>query len=66
MPPRRQPRLLPRRRPAVINALPAFALCLYGFLHDSLVGSMCFGAGLGITLFGCSYGELGERGWGRH
>jgi beta-carotene 3-hydroxylase len=30
-------------------------LCLYGFITPSLVGSLCFGAGLGITLFGISY-----------
>jgi len=31
------------------------SLCLYGFLNPSLTGSMCFGLGLGITLFGISY-----------
>ncbi len=40
---------------AVANALPAFILCFYGFLNSGLVPSMCFGAGLGITLFGMSY-----------
>eukprot|EP00877_Chromochloris_zofingiensis_P007735 jgi/Chrzof1/3214/Cz12g16080.t1_CHYB[v5.2] len=40
---------------AVINAVPAFSLCLYGFLTPNLVGSLCFGAGLGITLFGIMY-----------
>ena len=40
---------------AVINALPAMSLCAYGFLTDTLFGSMCLGLGLGITLFGISY-----------
>ena len=40
---------------AVANAIPAFALCLYGFLQPTLVGGLCFGAGLGITLFGIMY-----------
>lgn len=40
---------------AVANALPAMALCLWGFLTPGEVGGMCFGAGLGITLFGISY-----------
>ncbi|KAK9829178.1 hypothetical protein WJX72_004346 [[Myrmecia] bisecta] len=40
---------------AVVNAVPAMGLCLYGFLTPTLVGSLCFGAGLGITLFGCMY-----------
>jgi beta-carotene 3-hydroxylase len=30
-------------------------LCLYGFLRPDVVGGLCFGAGLGITLFGVSY-----------
>ncbi len=53
-----QPRLGPFEKNdlyAIINALPAMALCLYGFMTDTLAGSMCFGAGLGITLFGISY-----------
>lgn len=37
---------------AVVNAAPAIALCLYGFVDDGLPGSLAFGAGLGITLFG--------------
>lgn len=40
---------------AVANALPAMGLCLYGFVTPSLPGSLCFGAGLGITLFGIMY-----------
>lgn len=40
---------------AVMNAVPAMGLCLYGFLTPTLAGSLCFGAGLGITLFGISY-----------
>lgn len=40
---------------AVANALPATALCLYGFLRPDVVGGLCFGLGLGITLFGISY-----------
>ncbi|GBF98825.1 beta-carotene hydroxylase [Raphidocelis subcapitata] len=40
---------------AVINAVPAMGLCLYGFLTPTLLGSLSFGAGLGITLFGWAY-----------
>jgi len=40
---------------AVMNAVPAMALCLYGFLTPSMIGGMCFGTGLGITLFGIAY-----------
>eukprot|EP00878_Enallax_costatus_P005285 GHUV01005552.1.p1 GENE.GHUV01005552.1~~GHUV01005552.1.p1 ORF type:complete len:299 (+),score=46.51 GHUV01005552.1:227-1123(+) len=40
---------------AIINAVPAMSLCLYGFLTPTLPGSLCFGAGLGITLFGIAY-----------
>jgi len=40
---------------ALINALPAMGLCLYGFLRPDVWGGICFGAGLGITLFGISY-----------
>ena len=40
---------------AVMNALPAMSLCMYGFLRPDVVGGLCFGAGLGITLFGISY-----------
>eukprot|EP00976_Prorocentrum_cordatum_P089088 1187602-Prorocentrum_minimum.AAC.4 len=37
---------------AVANAVPAIALIIYGFLHGGMVPGMCFGAGLGITIFG--------------
>jgi beta-carotene 3-hydroxylase len=40
---------------AIMNAVPAMSLCLYGFLRPDVVGGLCFGAGLGITLFGISY-----------
>ena len=30
---------------AIINAGPAFGLCLYGFLTPTLLGGLCFGAG---------------------
>ena len=40
---------------AVMNAVPAVVLCGYGFLRPDMVGGMCFGAGLGISLFGMSY-----------
>ncbi|GBF99089.1 beta-carotene hydroxylase [Raphidocelis subcapitata] len=40
---------------AVVNAVPAIALCSYGFLNATLPGALCFGAGLGITLFGWAY-----------
>eukprot|EP00775_Hariotina_reticulata_P001486 gene1486-1826_t len=40
---------------AIINAVPAISLCLYGFLTPNMTGSLCFGAGLGITLFGIAY-----------
>jgi beta-carotene 3-hydroxylase len=40
---------------ALANAVPATALCLYGFLRPDMIGGLCFGAGLGITLFGISY-----------
>ncbi|EFJ41365.1 beta-carotene hydroxylase chloroplast precursor [Volvox carteri f. nagariensis] len=40
---------------AVVNAVPAMALCLYGFLTPHVTGGVCFGAGLGITLFGIMY-----------
>lgn len=40
---------------AVMNAVPAMALCAYGFFTPHLVGGLCFGAGLGITLFGIMY-----------
>lgn len=40
---------------ALVNAIPAMSLCMYGFVTPTLAGSLCFGAGLGITLFGIMY-----------
>ncbi|KAK9202882.1 hypothetical protein WN943_013135 [Citrus x changshan-huyou] len=40
---------------AVINAVPAIALLSYGFFHKGIVPGLCFGAGLGITVFGMAY-----------
>lgn len=40
---------------AVANALPAIGLILYGFLHDGIGPGLCYGAGLGITIFGMAY-----------
>ncbi|GLI71541.1 hypothetical protein VaNZ11_016773 [Volvox africanus] len=40
---------------AVVNAVPAMVLCAYGFLTPHVIGGVCFGAGLGITLFGIMY-----------
>lgn len=40
---------------AVMNGVPAFLLCLYGFITPNILGGICFGAGLGITLFGIMY-----------
>ncbi|KAF5833419.1 beta carotene hydroxylase [Dunaliella salina] len=40
---------------AIINGVPAMALCAYGFLTPNMTGGLCFGAGLGITLFGIMY-----------
>lgn len=40
---------------ALMNAVPAIALCGYGFMRPDVVGGLCFGLGLGITLFGISY-----------
>ncbi|XP_057425361.1 beta-carotene hydroxylase 2, chloroplastic-like [Lotus japonicus] len=40
---------------AIINAVPAIALLSYGFFHKGLVPGLCFGAGLGITVFGIAY-----------
>ncbi|KAI3421488.1 Fatty acid hydroxylase domain-containing protein [Psidium guajava] len=39
----------------IINAIPAMALLLYGFLNRGLPPGLCFGAGLGITMFGMAY-----------
>lgn len=40
---------------AIINAVPAIALMAFGFFHKGLVPGLCFGAGLGITVFGIAY-----------
>ncbi|GMJ06251.1 beta-hydroxylase 1, BETA CAROTENOID HYDROXYLASE 1 [Hibiscus trionum] len=40
---------------AVINAVPAIALLSYGFFNPGFVPGLCFGAGLGITVFGMAY-----------
>nr|ALQ56931.1 chromoplast beta-carotene hydroxylase [Crocus ancyrensis] len=40
---------------AIINAVPAIALLSFGFFHRGLLPGLCFGAGLGITLFGIAY-----------
>ncbi|WOL09987.1 hypothetical protein Cni_G18741 [Canna indica] len=40
---------------AIINAVPAISLMAYGFFNRGLVPGLCFGAGLGITLFGMAY-----------
>ena len=40
---------------AVMNAVPAIGLTGYGFLREDVVGGVCFGLGLGITLFGMAY-----------
>ncbi|MBA0744369.1 hypothetical protein Gogos_006996 [Gossypium gossypioides] len=40
---------------AVVNALPAIALLSYGFFNGGFVPGLCFGAGLGITVFGMAY-----------
>nr|AIX87525.1 carotenoid beta-ring hydroxylase 1 [Lycium ruthenicum] len=40
---------------AIINAIPAIALLNYGFFHKGLIPGLCFGAGLGITVFGMAY-----------
>ncbi|KAF7132137.1 hypothetical protein RHSIM_Rhsim09G0200600 [Rhododendron simsii] len=40
---------------AVINAAPAIALLSYGLFHKGFFPGLCFGAGLGITLFGIAY-----------
>ena len=38
-----------------MNAAPAIALCAYGFYMPGLTAAFCFGAGIGITIFGISY-----------
>ncbi len=40
---------------AIVNALPAIALTGFGFLREDVFGGVCFGLGLGITLFGIAY-----------
>lgn len=40
---------------AIINAVPAIALLNYGFFHKGIIPGLCFGAGLGITVFGMAY-----------
>ena len=40
---------------ALMNGVPAFALCAFGFFTPGVFGGLCFGAGLGITLFGIAY-----------
>ncbi|CAM0870284.1 unnamed protein product [Alopecurus aequalis] len=40
---------------AIVNAVPAMALLAFGFFNRGLLPGLCFGAGLGITLFGMAY-----------
>ncbi|XP_061946966.1 beta-carotene hydroxylase 2, chloroplastic-like [Populus nigra] len=40
---------------AITNAVPAISLLSYGFFNKGLVPGLCFGAGLGITVFGIAY-----------
>ncbi|CAF2378851.1 BnaC02g44870D [Brassica napus] len=40
---------------AIINAVPAIGLLYYGFFNKGFVPGLCFGAGLGITMFGIAY-----------
>lgn len=40
---------------AIINAVPAISLLNYGFSHKGFFPGLCFGAGLGITVFGIAY-----------
>lgn len=40
---------------AIVNAAPAIALIAYGFFNDGYVPGLCYGAGLGITVFGMLY-----------
>ncbi|KAE8055345.1 hypothetical protein FH972_012190 [Carpinus fangiana] len=40
---------------AIINAIPAIALLAYGFSNKGMIPGLCFGAGLGITVFGMAY-----------
>nr|XP_010933981.2 LOW QUALITY PROTEIN: beta-carotene 3-hydroxylase 2, chloroplastic-like [Elaeis guineensis] len=40
---------------AIINAVPAISLLSFGFFNRGLLPGLCFGAGLGITIFGMAY-----------
>ncbi|KAG2681068.1 hypothetical protein I3760_11G127700 [Carya illinoinensis] len=40
---------------AITNAVPAIALLFYGLSDKGLIPGLCFGAGLGITVFGMAY-----------
>lgn len=40
---------------AVANAIPAISLCAYGFITPGTPGGICWGLGLGITLYGMMY-----------
>lgn len=40
---------------AITNAVPAISLLSYGFFNKGFVPGLCFGAGLGITVFGMAY-----------
>lgn len=40
---------------AIMNAVPAIGLTGYGFLREDVIGGVCFGLGLGITLYGMAY-----------
>lgn len=40
---------------AVANAVPAISLCAYGFITPGTPGGICWGLGLGITLYGMMY-----------
>ncbi|CAM6038813.1 unnamed protein product [Sphagnum compactum] len=40
---------------AIINAVPAISLMAIGFFNHGFVPGLCFGGGLGITMFGMAY-----------
>lgn len=40
---------------AITNAVPAIGLLYYGFFNKGIFPGLCFGAGLGITVFGMAY-----------
>ncbi|KAG1362377.1 Beta-carotene hydroxylase 1, chloroplastic [Cocos nucifera] len=40
---------------AILNAVPAISLLSFGFFNRGILPGLCFGAGLGITLFGMAY-----------